>query len=118
MRHRLAHRLLNKTSAHRKAMFRNMVTSLIEHGRIETTVPKAKELRSVAEKMITLGKKGDLPARRRALAYIRKEAAVTKLFDELAKRFAKRPGGYTRIIKKSFRAGDQAPTAFIEYLAE
>lgn len=118
MRHRQAHRALNRTSAHRRALLRNMVTALIEQGRILTTLPKAKELRSVAEKMVTLGKKGNLTARRQALAYVRKKTAVDTLFNELAKRFEKRPGGYTRIIKKSFRAGDQAPTAFIEYLAE
>ena len=118
MRHRLAHRQLNRTSAHRRAMFRNMVTSLIEHGRIETTLPKAKELRGIAEKMVTLGKKGTLAARRQALAYVRKEDAVIKLFDDLAKRFGARPGGYTRIIKKGFRHGDMAETAYIEYLAD
>ena len=118
MRHRLAHRILNRTSAHRKAMFRNLVTSLIECGRIETTLPKAKELRRIADKMITIGKKGTLAARRQALAYVKGEGAVTKLFDDLAKRFQSRPGGYTRIIKKSFRVGDQAETAYIEYLSE
>lgn len=118
MRHRLAHRILNRTSAHRTAMFRNMVTSLIESGRIETTLPKAKELRRIADKMITLAKKGTLAARRQALGYVRTETAVQKLFDDLAQRFQARPGGYTRIIKKSFRAGDQAETAYIEYLSE
>lgn len=118
MRHRLAHRILNRTSAHRKAMFRNMVTSLIEHERIETTLPKAKEMRTIADKMIGLGKKGTLAARRQALAYVRSEEAVRKLFDILAKRFEVRPGGYTRIIKKSFRHGDQAETAYIEYLPQ
>lgn len=118
MRHRFAHRLLGRTSAHRRALFRNLVTSLVEHGRIETTLPKAKELRSIADKMITIAKKGDLAARRQVLAYVKSEDAVKKLFDVLAKRFVARPGGYTRIIKNNFRPGDQAPTAFIEYLAE
>lgn len=118
MRHRLGHRMLNRTSSHRKSLFRNLVTALIEHGRIETTLPKAKELRFFAEKMVTLGKKGTLAARRQALSYVKSEGAVQKLFGDLATRFQTRPGGYTRIIKKSFRPGDQAETAYIEYLAE
>lgn len=114
MRHRKAGRKLNRTAAHRKAMLRNMVTSLLEHERIVTTVPKAKETRRVAEKMITLGKRGDLHARRQAMAYIRSKGIVAKLFDELSGQYADRQGGYTRIIRTGNRYGDAAPMAIVE----
>lgn len=114
MRHRKAGRKLNRTKAHRKAMLRNMVTSLLEHERIVTTVPKAKEARRVADKMITLGKRGDLHARRQALAYIRSDEVVNKLFSELSEQYMDRQGGYTRIIRTGTRAGDAAPMAIIE----
>ena len=114
MRHRKAGRKLNRTAAHRKAMLRNMVTSLLEHERIVTTVPKAKETRRVTEKMITLGKRGDLHARRQAMAYIRSKDIVAKLFDELSGQFADRQGGYTRIIRTGNRHGDAAPMAIVE----
>ncbi|MBM9511202.1 50S ribosomal protein L17 [Desulfogranum marinum] len=114
MRHRKAGRKLNRTTAHRKAMLRNMVTSLLEHERIVTTVPKAKEARRVADKMITLGKRGDLHARRQALAYIRSDEVVNKLFNELSEQYMDRQGGYTRIIRTGTRAGDAAPMAIIE----
>ncbi|HFQ88942.1 MAG TPA: 50S ribosomal protein L17 [Desulfobulbus sp.] len=114
MRHRKAGRKLGRTAAHRKAMLRNMVTSLLEHERIVTTVPKAKEARRIAEKMITLGKRGDLHARRQALAYIRSRNIVAKLFDEISAQFADRQGGYTRIIRTGTRPGDAAPMAIVE----
>ncbi len=114
MRHRKAGRKLNRTAAHRKAMLRNMVTSLLEHERIVTTIPKAKETRRVAEKMITLGKRGDLHARRQAMAYIRSKGVVAKLFDELSGQYADRQGGYTRIIRTGNRYGDAAPMAIVE----
>lgn len=114
MRHRKAGRKLGRTTSHRKAMLRNMVTSLLDHERIVTTVPKAKEARRVAEKMITLGKRGDLHARRQALAYIRSKEIVAKLFDELSGQYADRQGGYTRIIRTGYRAGDAAPMAIVE----
>ena len=114
MRHRKAGRKLNRTAAHRKAMLRNMVTSLLEHERIVTTVPKAKETRRVAEKMITLGKRGDLHARRQAMAYIRSRDVVAKLFDEISVQYADRNGGYTRIIRTGNRYGDAAPMAIVE----
>ncbi len=114
MRHRKAGRKLNRTAAHRKAMLRNMVTSLLEHERIVTTVPKAKETRRVAEKMITLGKRGDLHARRQAMAYIRSKGVVAKLFDELSGQYVDRQGGYTRIIRTGNRYGDAAPMAIVE----
>lgn len=116
MRHLNRKVRLGRNTAHRTAMARNMVTSLIEAERIETTLSKAKYLRSVAEKMVTLGKEGTLHARRRALATVRKKSAVSKLFTELATRFKDRAGGYTRIIKLGFRHGDGAPMAIIEYL--
>jgi len=114
MRHRKAGRKLGRTSAHRKALFRNMVTSLLEHEQIETTDAKAKELRGVAERMITLGKRGGLHARRQALAVIRDKQVTAKLFDELADRYRERPGGYTRVIKLGHRVGDAAPVSIIE----
>lgn len=117
MRHRKSGRKLNRTSSHRMAMFRNMVTSLLEHERIVTTIPKAKEIRRWAEAMITLGKRGDLHARRQALAFIRTKGVVHKLFTELGPRYQVRQGGYTRIIKMGFRKGDGAPMCLIELTA-
>ena len=114
MRHRKAGRKLNRTSSHRRAMLRNMVTQLLDHEQMITTVAKAKELRPFAEKMITLGKRETLHARRQALAVIRRKAVVAKLFDTLAARYSKRPGGYTRIIRLGNRKGDAAPLALIE----
>jgi large subunit ribosomal protein L17 len=114
MRHRNAGRKLGRTSAHRSALLRNMVTSLLEHERIETTDAKAKELRRVADKMITLGKRGDLHARRQAAAVIRSKEVTSKLFSTLAERYRERPGGYTRILKLRTRIGDAAPISLIE----
>jgi large subunit ribosomal protein L17 len=114
MRHGHGYRKLNRTAEHRRAMFANMSASLIEHEQIKTTLPKAKELKRIADKLITLGKKGDLHARRLALAEIKQEAAVKKLFDTLAPRYKERQGGYTRVLKAGFRYGDMAPMAIIE----
>ncbi len=114
MRHKKSGRKLGRTSSHREAMFRNMVTSLFEHERIVTTTQKAKELRPIAEKLITLAKRGDLHARRQALSYIRSKDVVAKLFDEIQEQFASRNGGYTRIIKTGVRQGDAASMAIIE----
>ena len=114
MNHRKTGRKLGRTSAHRKALFRNMVTSLLEHEQIRTTDAKAKELRGVAERMITLGKKGTLHARRNALKTIRSKEVTSKVFDELAERYKDRPGGYTRVIKLGQRPGDAAPMSIIE----
>jgi large subunit ribosomal protein L17 len=114
MRHRKSGKHLNRTSSHRQAMFRNMAASLIEHEIIKTTLPKAKELRRVAEPLITLAKEDSVANRRLAFARTRNKAAVGKLFGELGPRYETRPGGYTRILKCGFRAGDAAPMAFIE----
>lgn len=114
MRHGKSGRKLGRTSSHREAMFRNMVTSLFEHERIVTTEQRAKELRPIAEKMITLAKRGDLHARRQALNYIRSKEIVAKLFDEIKEQFAERNGGYTRIIRTGVRQGDAASMAIIE----
>ena len=114
MRHRTAGRKLNRTSQHRNMLFRNMAQALIKHEQIVTTLPKAKELRPVVEKLITLGKRGDLHARRLAYAQLRDNAMTTKLFDVLGTRYADRKGGYTRIMKAGFRYGDAAPMAVIE----
>ena len=114
MRHLKAGRILGRSSAHRKALFRNLITALIQRERIKTTLAKAKELRSKAEKTITLGKKGTLHARRRALGIVMEKDAVTKLFGQLAERYTSRKGGYTRIIKIGNRPGDDAPMAIIE----
>mgnify|MGYP003573180635 CR=1 FL=1 len=114
MRHRKGGRKLGRNSAHRKALFRNMVTSLLAHERIQTTDAKAKELRGLTDKMITLGKRGDLHARRQALAVIRDADVTAKVFGELAERYRERPGGYTRVIKVGHRAGDAAPVSIIE----
>ena len=118
MRHRKIGKKLNRTSAHRKALMRNMVTSLLDHERIETTDAKAKALRGVADRMITLGKRGDLHARRQAMSVIRSKEVTAKLFDELAERFRDRPGGYTRVIKVGNRVGDAAPISIIELVEE
>ncbi len=107
-------RKLGRPTDQRRAMLRNLVTSLLENGKIETTVTRAKETRSMAEKMVTLGKQGSLHARRQALAYITKEDVVTKLFDEIAPKYEERQGGYTRIIKKGPRRGDGAEMAILE----
>lgn len=115
MRHKLAGRKFNRTSAHRQAMFKNMAVSLIEHELIKTTLPKAKDLRRVIEPMITHAKNNDtVAARRLAFARLRDRAAVQKLFAELAPRYQERAGGYVRILKCGFRAGDQAPMAYVE----
>ena len=114
MRHKVAGRKLGRTGAHRKAMLRNMVTSLLEHERIVTTVPKAKEARRIADRMITLGKRGDLHARRQALAFLQSKPVVAKLFDELSSQYSDRQGGYTRIIRTGNRYGDAAPMAILE----
>ena len=116
MRHQRAGRKFSRTSAHRHAMFSNMMASLVIHERIETTVPKAKELRPIVEKLITLGKRGDLHARRQAIAQIRDVAMVKKLFDVLGPRYKDRKGGYCRILKAGFRYGDNAPVAVIEFV--
>ena len=114
MRHRHGYRRLNRTASHRKAMFANMAVSLLNHEQIKTTLPKAKELRRVADKMITLGKKGTLHSRRQAASFLRDDVAVAKLFAVLAERYQDRPGGYTRVLKAGFRHGDAAPMAVIE----
>ncbi|MGE3148569.1 MAG: 50S ribosomal protein L17 [Pseudorhodoplanes sp.] len=114
MRHGKAHRKLGRKPEHRKAMFANMAAALIKHEQIVTTLPKAKDLRPVVEKLITLGKKGDLNARRQAVAEMRDVPMVKKLFDVLAPRYKDRQGGYTRVIKAGFRYGDSAPVAVIE----
>ena len=114
MRHAHGYRKLNRTHEHRKAMFANMACSLIEHEQIKTTLPKAKELKSYVEKLITLGKRGDLHARRQAASQIQQEAAVKRLFDALAGRYKDRNGGYTRVLKAGFRYGDMAPMAIVE----
>ena len=114
MRHRLGLRKLNRTSSHRLAMFRNMAVSLLQHEAIKTTLPKAKELRRIVEPLITLGKNPSVANRRLAFNRLRDRATVTKLFDEIGPRFAKRNGGYTRILKMGFRVGDNAPLAHME----
>ncbi|MDR3579703.1 MAG: 50S ribosomal protein L17 [Oryzomonas sp.] len=118
MRHNKAGRRLGRKTSHREAMFRNMVTSLLTHEKITTTDAKAKEIRSVAEKMITLGKRGDLHAQRQAASYIREKSVVTKLFSAIAPRYKDRPGGYTRIVKLGIRQGDTAPISLIELVEE
>jgi large subunit ribosomal protein L17 len=118
MRHNKSGRRLGRTTSHRVAMFRNMVTSFLTHERIVTTDAKAKELRPIAEKMITLGKKGDLHAIRQAACYIRDKETVTKLFSTIAPRYKERAGGYTRIIKLGIRQGDAAPLSVIEFVEE
>jgi large subunit ribosomal protein L17 len=114
MRHLKAGRKLNRTSAHRKAMFRNLVTSLLQHEHVQTTDAKAKEMRRLVDRMITLGKRNTLHARRQAASFVRGHAMVKKLFDDIAPRFASRAGGYTRITKLGSRIGDNAPVSLIE----
>jgi len=116
MRHAKGYRRLNRTHEHRKALFANMAGSLIEHEQIKTTLPKAKELKRIADKLITLGKRGDLHARRQASSQLKQEAYVAKLFDVLGPRYAERAGGYTRVMKAGFRYGDMAPMAYIEFV--
>ncbi|MCE8523292.1 50S ribosomal protein L17 [Ruegeria pomeroyi] len=116
MRHARGYRRLNRTHEHRKALFSNMAGSLIEHEQIKTTLPKAKELRPIVEKLITLGKRGDLHARRQAAAQLKEDKDVAKLFDVLAERYKDRQGGYVRILKAGFRYGDMAPMAIIEFV--
>jgi large subunit ribosomal protein L17 len=116
MRHGNAHRKLNRTAEHRRAMFANMAAALIKHEQITTTLPKAKDLRPIVEKLITLGKRGDLHARRQAIAEIRDVAMVKKLFAVLGPRYKDRNGGYTRVLKAGFRYGDSAPVAVIEFV--
>ncbi|MBI1207332.1 MAG: 50S ribosomal protein L17 [Azospirillum sp.] len=116
MRHGVSGRKLNRTSTHRQAMFANMAAALIKHEQITTTLPKAKELRPIVEKLVTLGKKGGLANRRRAFAVLRDDATVSKLFAALAARYGKRSGGYTRVLKAGFRYGDAAPMAVIEFV--
>ena len=114
MRHARQGRKLNRTATHRKAMFANMASALLKHEQIKTTLPKAKDLRRVVDRLITLGKRGDLHARRQALSILRDRKITTKLFDGLAKRYKDRPGGYTRVIKAGMRYGDMAPMGVIE----
>ena len=114
MRHARSGRKLNRTASHRKAMFANMAVALIKHEQIKTTLPKAKDLRRVVDRLITLGKRGGLSARRQALSTLRDDAIAAKLFDDLGPRYKDRPGGYTRVIKAGFRYGDMAPMALIE----
>jgi large subunit ribosomal protein L17 len=114
MRHQRAGRKLGRDSAHRRALYANLASALIEHGRIKTTEAKAKEVRPIVEQMITLGKRGDLHAHRQAVAYLRSKAVAHKLFADVAPRFAERPGGYTRVVKIGPRAGDAAPMAYLE----
>ena len=116
MRHQNSGRKLNRTASHRKAMFANMAASLIQHEQIVTTLPKAKEIRPIVEKLVTLGKRGDLHARRQAISQIRDVAVVSKLFDAIASRYANRNGGYLRIMKAGYRHGDNAPLAVIEFV--
>jgi len=116
MRHAKVHRKLNRTPEHRRAMFANMCAALIKHEQIVTTLPKAKDLRPIVEKLVTLGKRGDLHARRQAIAQMRDLAMVKKLFDVLGPRYKERKGGYTRVLKAGYRYGDNAPVAVIEFV--
>jgi large subunit ribosomal protein L17 len=116
VRHGNAHRKLNRKPEHRKAMFANMCAALIKHEQIVTTLPKAKDLRPIVEKLVTLGKRGDLHARRQAIAQMRDIAMVKKLFDVIGPRYKNRNGGYTRVLKAGFRYGDNAPVAVIEFV--
>ena len=116
MRHGAGYRKLNRTHEHRKALFANMAGSLIEHEQIKTTLPKAKDLRRIVEKLITLGKRGDLHARRQAAAALKQDMYVVKLFDILGPRYKDRQGGYVRVLKAGFRYGDMAPMAIIEFV--
>ena len=114
MRHRVRGRKLNRTSSHRKAMFANMAAALLKHEQIKTTLPKAKDLRPVVDRLITLGKRGSLHARRQAYSMLRDDVVTKKLFAELAERYRERPGGYTRVLRAGFRYGDSAAMAIIE----
>ena len=114
MKHNITHRKLNRTTSHRKALLMNLSNALLKHEQITTTLPKAKELRPFVEKIITLGKKGDLQSRRKVIAILQDEKNISKVFDNIAKRYKERPGGYTRIVKIGNRFGDNAPTAIIE----
>ena len=116
MRHSKGYRRLNRTHEHRKALFANMAGSLIEHEQIKTTLPKAKELRPIVEKLITLAKRGDLHARRLAASQLKEDQYVKKLFDVLGPRYTERAGGYTRVLRAGFRYGDMAPMAIIEFV--
>ena len=116
MRHRIRGRKLNRTSSHRKALFANMAAALIKHEQISTTLPKAKDLRPIVEKLVTLGKRGGLHARRQALAVLKDAKLTEKLFTVLAERYKERKGGYTRVMKAGFRFGDAAPAAVIEFV--
>ena len=116
MRHGNGNRRLNRTSEHRKSMFANMAGSLIEHEQIKTTLPKAKELRRIADKLVTLGKRGDLHARRLAASRLKQNAHVKKLFEVLGPRYQERSGGYVRVLKAGFRYGDMAPMAYVEFV--
>ena len=116
MRHGMSGRKLNRTKAHRKALFMNLAQALIKHEQIKTTLPKAKDLRPIVEKLVTLGKRGGLHARRQLISHIQDEVLVTKLLTVLADRYKGRPGGYTRVLKAGFRYGDAAPMAIIEFV--
>lgn len=116
MRHGFAHRKLNRTAEHRRAMFANLAAALIKHEQITTTLPKAKDLRPIVEKLVTLGKRGGLHARRQALSELRDAAMVKKLFEVLGPRYKERSGGYTRVMKAGFRFGDSAPLGVIEFV--
>jgi large subunit ribosomal protein L17 len=116
MRHRKAHRKLNRTAEHRRSLWANMTAALIKHEQIITTLPKAKDLRPIIEKLVTLGKRGDLHARRQAIAQVRDVAMVRKLFEVLGPRYKDRNGGYTRVLRAGFRYGDNAPRAVIEFV--
>jgi large subunit ribosomal protein L17 len=116
MRHGIGHKKLGKTTSHRRAMLANLAVALIKHEQITTTLPKAKALRPIVEKLVTLGKKGTLHHRRQAIAFLRDDAQVKKLFDALAERYASRQGGYLRVLKAGFRYGDNAPLAIIEFV--
>lgn len=116
MRHKNGYRKLNRTHEHRKALFANMAGSLIEHEQIKTTLPKAKELRRIIEKLVTLGKRGDLHARRQAASQLKQDVYVAKLFEVLGPRYKERNGGYVRVLRAGFRYGDMAPMAIIEFV--
>ena len=116
MRHKMGYKKLNRTSEHRKALIKNMLNSLVKYEQITTTLPKAKELRPFVEKVVTLGKKGDLSSRRKAMSILQDEKMTKKIFDIIANRYSERSGGYTRIIKLGNRYGDNAPTAVIEFI--
>lgn len=116
MRHKKAGKQLGRDTKHRRSLFRNLVTSLLEHGKIETTLAKAKAIKPIAEKMITIGKRGGLHGRRRALSYIKSESVVSKLFDNIAPRFFDRAGGYAKIVRTRRRLGDSAEMAIVELI--